>query len=554
MIVLLVRRMLLGRPRRTLLLLFGFGIAVGVMITLLSIGAAVLEQSRDADLVGGGDLVLVPAGVDVEVLKVGAATGMFYSIDNAEFVYRHVLSGPRFQDRIVAVAAPVWPGEPTPPPLAAASPLLANEVVYVRRRAPAHAVTASSAVPRRASAFGVIPSLDRAVSGALVDRAGHAIEWADSHADRAWMEPAVDSLYHALDRFHRPPADRADLDTWAEWLYFNIQDPVSGSIAFVSFIAGGDWPSGRGRALPQVQLSRAPQSGAPALRVAGDWPLPADAIRTDRCDLRFAAGTTARFEGGRWHLAFDFATRDGHARGVLDVEPLRDVDYPPILIHDSDELVSGYVVPAIRARANGWIAIGDTRVEFVAAPAYHDHNWGTWRDVHWDWGTASTWEYGLFYGRVEHPELRPGRAGSGLFAMISRARAPGRRGGFVGLYRPDAIEYTWNDAPPALPGSPRRVPIALSFGVARGDTEHAATAANRAGASGDTLRVRATLTDVLATPPRDDRSPPRVFLQARGQFAVECRNIAGQHVRFSAPGFAETFVEPKAEPNTSARR
>ena len=42
------------------------------MITLLSIGEAVLEQSRDKDLVGGGDLVLLPEGVDVEVAKVEA--------------------------------------------------------------------------------------------------------------------------------------------------------------------------------------------------------------------------------------------------------------------------------------------------------------------------------------------------------------------------------------------------------------------------------------------------------------------------------------------------
>ena len=80
MIGLLARRTLTDRPRRTLLLLGGFGLSVGVMIVLLSIGQAVLEQARDKDVIGGGDVVVVPEGVDTEVMKIGGATGMFFSI------------------------------------------------------------------------------------------------------------------------------------------------------------------------------------------------------------------------------------------------------------------------------------------------------------------------------------------------------------------------------------------------------------------------------------------------------------------------------------------
>jgi hypothetical protein len=518
---LLVLRTLTDRPRRTLLLLLGFGIAVGVMITLLSIGAAVLEQSRDADLVGGGDVVLLPEGVDVEVLKVGGATGMFYTIDNARFVYRHVLSGPRFRDLVAAVPAPTWPGEPPAPPLAAASPLLANEVVYVRARG-AHEA-------RRAVAFGVIPSLDRAASGPLVDASGAALAWEDSHADRLWMEPPIDSLYHALDRFHTPPMGRRDLETWAEWLYFNIQDPATGAVAFVSFIVAGDWPAGRGRALPQVQI--APAVGTPR-RVAASLPLAPGAVHTDRCDVRFDAGTAARFERGAWRLTLDIESAQGRARGAIDVEPVRDLDYPPVLIHEGEALISGYVVPAMRARASGWLEAGGLRLELRAAPAYHDHNWGTWRDVHWDWGTASTAEHALLYGRVQHPDLRPGRGGAGVFAVLSRARSADRRGGFVALFRPAAIAYTWLDSPPPLPGSPRRVPTGLTFAVAGVDD----TAPDR-------LAVRADLGQVLASPPRPGGGG-LVFLQARGRFEVEAVTTRDS-LAFTAPGFAEVFVEPR---------
>ncbi|HTD48291.1 MAG TPA: hypothetical protein VK881_13580, partial [bacterium] len=67
-------RSLADRPRRSLLLLVGYGIGVAVMIALLSVGDALLAQARDRDLVSGGDVVLLPEGVDPSVLKVNGVT------------------------------------------------------------------------------------------------------------------------------------------------------------------------------------------------------------------------------------------------------------------------------------------------------------------------------------------------------------------------------------------------------------------------------------------------------------------------------------------------
>ena len=91
------------------------------------------------------------------------------------------------------------------------------------------------------------------------------------------------------------------------------------------------------------------------------------------------------------------------------------------------------------------------------APGYHDHNWGTWRQVHWDWGTSSTEEYALLYGRVQHPELRANRSGDAVFLMLSQARSIDARGGLLGLFRPSDIEVDWESAT-RLPGEPVRVP------------------------------------------------------------------------------------------------
>jgi hypothetical protein len=65
------------------LLLGGFGLGVGVMIVLLAIGEAMLTQARRTT-VGGGDVTVLPEGIDVEVMKTGGVGGMS-SITNARF-------------------------------------------------------------------------------------------------------------------------------------------------------------------------------------------------------------------------------------------------------------------------------------------------------------------------------------------------------------------------------------------------------------------------------------------------------------------------------------
>jgi hypothetical protein len=106
MIGLLALRHLLVRPGRAATLLIGYGLGVAVMIVLLSVGEAMLEQSRDVALVGGGDLVAIPEGLDLEGLRTGAVTGLFYGIDRARFVSRQMVAGPRHAATIIA-ASPV---------------------------------------------------------------------------------------------------------------------------------------------------------------------------------------------------------------------------------------------------------------------------------------------------------------------------------------------------------------------------------------------------------------------------------------------------------------
>ena len=104
MIGTLAFRHLLVKKARSLFLLLGFSIGVGVMITLLSVGEAMLDQSRDVSLVGGGELTVLPQGIDVEAMRTGGLGGMFFSIERAKFLTRQALGGARHRDLIRTVA------------------------------------------------------------------------------------------------------------------------------------------------------------------------------------------------------------------------------------------------------------------------------------------------------------------------------------------------------------------------------------------------------------------------------------------------------------------
>src|SRR5512138_1280105 len=110
MISLIAFRNIIYRPWRSFLLFFGYGIGVGVMIVLLSVGEALLTQARDEKLVGGGQVTVLREGIDVEVMKTGGLGGMFFSIDHARFIYRQLLAAPGLS-REIAVAAPQIEGK-----------------------------------------------------------------------------------------------------------------------------------------------------------------------------------------------------------------------------------------------------------------------------------------------------------------------------------------------------------------------------------------------------------------------------------------------------------
>ena len=157
MIRLIAVRNLMLKPWRSLFLLFGFSMGVAVMIVLLSIGEALLDQSKDERLVGGGEITVLPEGVDVEVLKTGGLGGLFFSIDHARFIYRQLLAAPRLRDAVTSV-----------------SPQIEGKLLYLRTRdGRERPVRASADIPSRTAALGDAPTI---TSG----------QWNDDSLDREW--------------------------------------------------------------------------------------------------------------------------------------------------------------------------------------------------------------------------------------------------------------------------------------------------------------------------------------------------------------------------------
>ena len=463
------------RPGRSALLLLGYALGVGVTVTLLSIGGALVEQSRDRELIGGGDLIVLPEGLDLETFRTGGTSSLFFRVDQAGFLAREVLGAPRYEDEIRVVA-----------------PWIEDELVYVRVGGRTVPASAGGEIPSAARALGAAPAL---VSG----------EWADAASDRAWKAPGDSALYAALDVFHAP--DAAADSTWAEWHYFNVALPEGG--LYLTYMIAGDVPAGRwgGRLLATFDDG--------ATERVFDRRFPAEAVRfaPGRADVVIDESSVGIRPDGTYALE---ARIEGEGRAEplhvrLEVRAARRRYLPPVAV-GGQALLSGYVVPLLDARAEGSVCVGARCRDIRGAPAYHDHNWGVWRDVTWDWGQLNTEDgLSLLYGGVSGGGAPPGTRYAYLFD----------EGGFLRILPIATLDVGWSR------DGGRDVPVSIALLAGRGD---------------DTVRVHARVTDARGTPGAAGAlgPPDEVFYQMRADVTVSGR-IEGRVIASTGRGAFETW-------------
>lgn len=497
MIGLLAARNLTLNPWRTLFLLFGYSVGVATMIVLLSVGEALLDQASDEKLVGGGSITVLPEGVDVEVMKTGGLGGMFFSIDHARFIHRQLLGAPRLGDVVTAVA-----------------PQVEGKLLYLH-------TAGGREFPVRAG--GDVPSLTRIVGAPPNVIAG---AWTDDTLDRQWRAPTLAELRHEIDHFHYPPASAAGDPSWAEWHYFNVISPDRRTWAFVSFIVAGDVGTKDGQWGGQVLVTLHEQ-GKPARRFTSEHRADQVTFSTTNADLTLGTSSVRVQPDGRYRV-HALAREAGSGAPLsldLDVAPAEGAYFPGAAI--SNGLVSGYVVPALRANATGRLCVATTCESYDEVQAYHDHNWGVWRGVSWEWGAARAGEYTLLYGRVEQPDNLG--APQPLFVYVVDRR------GFLGVFRPREIRYV-DGRETRVGGATIRTPSTAELVDVRGD---------------DTLRITLSIEDASATDTRGSmiergeglaaRTLARpYFVQMKGTATIGGR-IRGTPLAGTGAGFFETY-------------
>ena len=450
-------RSLTAHPVRSAVLAAGFGVGVAVMAILLGVAEIVLEQSRAAALVGGGD-VLIRLGPEVPG--------------------RLVLSGALQSDALrsrVRAAAP--------------SHTAGLTLVHNGRRTPV-------------DARGGIPSLERALGD---PETASISDWRDSPEDVAWTQDTPEKVLRHIDRFH-PVPDAPDWSgSWAEWLYFNGR--AGDTRFYLTFLVGPATADGRRSAGVHLQLDR---NGEVETFTESQPITDAEAQRAP--DLQIGA-SFVRLEGMQYRVHLDLPGEGGRrVRGDLTIVASAGRLVPPLEITGARGWRSGYVVPVMSGRLDGVLDAGGERISFAGGSGYHDHNWGFWEGVSWQWGQVQQDDLSVLYGRVFPPP---------------EAADPARVQGFVGVLGPDGplaygINVTITETNDER-GQPRTVLVS-----ARGldlDLELA-------------FEVESSVT--TRTAGSGPLGSGLDFVQLRGNYEVTGR-AGGRTLNFTAPGSAETF-------------
>jgi hypothetical protein len=456
----LALRSLLSRPIRSAVLAGGFGLGVAVMAALLGIGGVILDQARAPALAGGGDVI------------VGGATGRLTS---ARFLLSNVLGA-----------------DPLAPRVAAAAPSM---------RANLYLLDSLGATP--IDARGGVPSLERGLGDPEI---AQVAQWTDTTADREWTAPDPGSLLRAMDRFHPIPDEPARAGSWAEWLYFNGR--AGDSRFYLTFLAGPRLESGRRVLGVRLQLEHpgVPASFSDSVEVD-------DEALADAPELT-AGANSVRLVGNEYHIELDLPAESGttRARAGIVLRAAQGRSLPPFTIRGAGGWVSGYVVPVMSGELSGEIRVARETIALKGGTGYHDHNWGFWEGVLWQWGQVQGEGMSFVYGRVHPPAdaADPERLPGFLVALGSD--------GPLGYATDVAIEES-NEAETARP---RTI-------VVRGQSESLS------------LTLDISVEQVTATRMRQGFFGGGMdFLQLRASYRVRGR-VGERHVDFTAPGNAETF-------------
>jgi hypothetical protein len=449
-------RSLATRPVRAGVLAAGFGFGIAVMVELLGVGDVMLEQAHAPALEGGGDVVL---------------SGPFGAVQSARFVMTSVLGASDVAGRVKAV-----------------SPSKQSRLYLLSRDGPI-----------AVAGHGGIPSLEKAIGD---EEVASLAEWTDAPGDARWSRPPAGDVLRAMDRFHPIPDVPARASSWAEWLYFNGRTRDGRLRLYLTFLVGPRAPT-RGKRLAAVRLQLERDGRSTSYSAGGEI---AETALGNAPDLELA-GNRVWLDG----LTYRMTLALGGARGeiALDAAPGRSL--PPVAIRGANGWISGYTVPALAGTLRGTLTIGRDAVVIDDAVGYHDHNWGFWQGVSWQWGQVAHDDISIVYGRVfPPPDVADPLRLPGFLAVLGREGPLG--------YATDVAIDDARAGQVTVNARGRAVDLHLTLAVT------------------DTVRTPWTMSVMTSLPGRE----PLDFFQMGGTYHVSGK-VAGRDVDFTARGAAETF-------------
>ena len=196
---------------------------------------------------------------------------------------------------------------------------------------------------------------------------------------------AIARRVQMADGIRRSPASAGGADGHKEWLHFCAFHPAADVLINFSLMDGVQTFAGHGVEVARVAL---------LARMDSSWAGSVDRIdrnvdvRAGRIDIAFGENMV-RFVDDAFEV--HSASRDGRIQVDMTFRP----EVTPI-VTPSAPMQSGFVrwpiVPAMTA--NRAICIDGRSHRFECAPAYHDHNWGSFR-----WGHDFSWQWGILLDR-----------------------------------------------------------------------------------------------------------------------------------------------------------
>jgi hypothetical protein len=348
---------------------------------------------------------------------------------------------------------------------------------------------------------GGIPSLERA----LGDREVAQVDgWTDSPRDAAWTARDPANVLRQVDRFHAIPEAPDWQESWAEWLYFNGRS--ADARFYLTLLVGPRTPDGKRTAGVRLQLDRHGE-----VENFGTAALLTDDDVARAPELRIGSSRVS-LDGLRYVIDLDVRDRRNRratGRLVLEASPGRLI--PPIEIGGVRNWRTGYVVPVMSGALSGAIDVEGTPVSFDRGTGYHDHNWGFWKGVSWQWGQMQQGDLSLIYGRVFPP---------------AEAADADRIPGFVGVLGPDGpLGYATN------------VRIVETNDASGQPTSIAITGRSPLLDVQAAFRVESHVATTMSQGPLANSIN---FLQLRGTYTVT-GTARDRRIALSGPGSAETF-------------